>query len=83
MRVNEMAMGFVLITTAPGKEADVYRALKDVSEIKNLYPVFGDYDIVAMVEAKDAEILGSVIVSKIRSVEGIKDTKTLTTGVEF
>lgn len=76
-------MGFVLITTAPGKEADVYRALKNVSEIKNLYPVFGDYDIVAMVEAKDAETLGSVIVSRIRSVEGIKDTKTLTTGVEF
>lgn len=78
-----MAMGFVLITTAPGKEADVYRSLKNVSEIKNLYPVFGDYDIVAMVEAKDSESLGSIIVSKIRSVSGIKDTKTLTTGVEF
>ncbi len=78
-----MAMGFVLITTAPGKEADVYKALKDVSEIKNLYPVFGDYDLVAMVEGKDAETLGGIIVSKIRSVEGIKDTKTLTTGVEF
>ena len=78
-----MARGFVLITTAPGKEADVYKALKDVSEIKNLYPVFGDYDLVAMVEGKDAETLGGIIVSKIRSVEGIKDTKTLTTGVEF
>ena len=78
-----MAMGFVLINTAPGKEADVYRALKNVSEIKNLYPVFGDYDIVAMVEAKDSESLGRIIVSKIRSVSGITDTKTLTTGVEF
>jgi len=81
--VNEMAMGFVLINTAPGKEADVYRALKNVSEIKNLYPVFGDYDIVAIAEAKDAETLGRFIVSKIRSVPGITDTKTLTTGVEF
>lgn len=41
-----MAMGFVLINTAPGKEADVYRALKKVAEIKNLYPVFGDYDMI-------------------------------------
>lgn len=78
-----MAMGFVLITTAPGKEQSVFMTLKKVSEIKELYPVFGDYDIVAIVEAKDSTSMGNIIVGKIRSVPGIKDTKTLTTGVEF
>lgn len=78
-----MAIGFVLITTAPGKEHDVYTALKKVPEIRELYPVFGDYDIIAKVEAKDTESLGAVIVSKVRAVSGITDTKTLTTGVEF
>jgi DNA-binding Lrp family transcriptional regulator len=78
-----MAIGFVLITTTPGKESEVFSVLKKVSEIKELYPVFGDYDIIVKVEAKDADALGSVIINKIRSIPGISDTKTLTTGFEL
>ncbi|MEW6069080.1 MAG: Lrp/AsnC ligand binding domain-containing protein [Candidatus Thermoplasmatota archaeon] len=78
-----MAIGFVLITTVPGKESDVFSALRKISEIKELYPVFGDYDIIAKVEAKDPDALGAVIINKIRSISGIADTKTLTTGFEM
>jgi DNA-binding Lrp family transcriptional regulator len=78
-----MVIGFVLITTSPGKEQDVYTTLKDVPEITEIYPVFGDYDIIAKIEVKDVSMLGTILINKIRSISGVTDTKTLTTGIEL
>lgn len=77
-----MAVGFVLVSAAPGKEHDVYSGLLKVSEITELHPLFGEYDLIAKVEAPDFDALGKVVVDKIRSVEGVVDTKTLT-GTKF
>lgn len=78
-----MAVGFVLVTTMPGKEHEIYLTMKKIPEVKEIYPVFGDYDIIAKIDAKDIETLGNVVVGKIRSIPGIAETKTLTTGIEL
>jgi len=72
-----MPVGFVLIATAPAKEHKVYNELLKVKEIIELYPLFGDYDLIAKVEIKDMDNLGKFVVSKIRSIDGVVDTKTL------
>ena len=77
-----MAIGFVLITIAPTHEHDVSTKLSKVSEIIELQTLFGEYDLLAKIEAEDFEKLGEVVVSKIRSIEGVIDTKTLT-GTRF
>jgi len=77
-----MAVGFVLISAAPGKEHEVYNTLLKVSEIVELHPLFGEYDLIAKLEASDFDTLGHVIVNKIRSINGVVDTKTLT-GTKF
>ena len=77
-----MAIGFVLITIAPTHEHDVSTKLSKVSEIIELHPLFGEYDLIAKIEAEDFEKLGSIVVNKIRSIEGVIDTKTLT-GTRF
>jgi len=77
-----MAIGFVLISVAPAHEHEVYNKLSKVPEIFELHPLFGEYDFIAKIEAKDFEKLGSMVVNKIRSIEGIIDTKTLT-GTKF
>jgi DNA-binding Lrp family transcriptional regulator len=77
-----MAVGFVLISAAPGREHEVYNTLLKVSEIVELHPLFGEYDLIAKLEAADFDTLGHVIVNKIRSIEGVVDTKTLT-GTKF
>ena len=77
-----MAVGFVLISAAPGKEHEVYNTLLKVSEIVELHPLFGEYDLIAKVEAEDFNALGQLVVDKIRSVAGVIDTKTLT-GIKF
>jgi len=73
-----MAMGFVLITTAPTHERDVYTKLSKVSEVVEVHPLFGEYDLIVKVEPEDFEKLGDIVVNKIRSIDGVIDTKTLT-----
>ena len=77
-----LAIGFVLIIAAPAHEHEVYYKLSKVSEIIELHPLFGEYDLIAKVDAEDFEKLGSIVVNKIRTIEGVIDTKTLT-GTRF
>jgi len=73
-----MAIGFVLINAAPAHEHEVYNKLSKVPEIVEVHPLFGEFDIIAEIEADDFEKLGNLVVNKIRSIDGVIDTKTLT-----
>ena len=77
-----MAVGFVLITTKAAKEIEVFNALNKVKEVVELYPLFGEYDLIAKIEAEDFNDLGTIVTNRIRTVEGILDTKTLA-GAKF
>jgi len=77
-----MAIGFVLISTAPAKEHEVYNELLKVKEIVELHPLFGEYDLIAKIETEDFNALGEIVVDSIRSIPGVIDTKTLT-GIKF
>lgn len=77
-----MAIGFVLINVAPGAEKTVFDTMIKWDEIQELFPLFGDYDLIAKIQAKDYEGLSDIIVQKIRSMDGVTETKTLT-GAKF
>ena len=72
-----MATGFVLITTTPGKEKDVRNELDQISQVVNRWMLFGEFDLIAKIEADDEYTLTRVIVEEIRTILGIVDTKTL------
>ncbi len=73
-----MAIGFVLIRTAPGKEREVFEHLLEVKSIIELHPLFGEYDIIAKVNAEDFQVLGEAIVDTVRTIPGVIETRTLT-----
>ena len=77
-----MALGFVLVSTEAGAENDVYEQLAQLPELKEVHPLRGEYDLIAKVEADDFDSLGRVVVDRIRSVDGVVDTRTLT-GTRF
>jgi DNA-binding Lrp family transcriptional regulator len=77
-----VAVGFVLIHAETGLEHEIYNTLLDVPEVVELHPLFGEYDLIAKIEAPDYDALGHIIVSQIRSKDGVSDTKTLT-GTRF
>jgi len=73
-----MAIGFVLINAAPAHEHEIYTKLSKIPEIVELHPLFGEFDLIAKIDAGDFEKLGELVVEKIRSINGVTDTKTLT-----
>jgi len=77
-----MAISFILISAAPAKEHDVYNKLSKVPEIIELHPLFGEYDLIAKIQAENFENIGNIVLNKIRTIDGIIDTKALT-GTEF
>jgi DNA-binding Lrp family transcriptional regulator len=72
-----MAVGFVLITTEPGKEIIVREAVSKLDCVSGIWIVFGSHDCFVKVEADDDSELTEAIVKGIRSVSGIVDTRTL------
>ena len=77
-----MALGFVLISTGPGKDQEAYNDLLKVPEIKEIMPLFGEFDLIAKIEADTFDELGRVVNERIRSVPHVVNTRTLT-GTKF
>jgi len=63
---------------SPLHESEVFNTLSKIPEVIELHSLFGEYDLIAKIEAKDYESIGEIIIHKIRTIEGITDTKTLT-----
>jgi len=73
-----MSTGFLLINTVPALEQEAYNKLFKMPEIIELHSLFGEYDLLARIEADDFKNPGVIGVNKIRSIDGVVDTKTLT-----
>jgi len=72
-----MAVGFALLSISPLNEKKVYDSLRNLPEITELHPLFGEYDILIKIECSDIDKIGEIVISKIRSINGVMDTKTL------
>lgn len=72
-----MAVGYVLVNVAPGKEHEVYLAVKDMDFVADATLLFGDHDLIIKLEADSLATIAKSVVEDIRQVQGIIDTKTL------
>ncbi|MFW3146063.1 MAG: Lrp/AsnC ligand binding domain-containing protein [Thermoplasmatota archaeon] len=72
-----MVIGFIFIKTHSKEEVKTYRLLREIPEIIEINPLFGDYDIIAKVEAKDFKDLSMIVLNKIRKIPGVVDTMTM------
>ena len=72
-----MYKGFLLINTTLENEHKVYNRLNKISEINELHPLFGEYDLLAKIELDDNNKLVNIIQNKIKNIEGVLDTKLL------
>jgi DNA-binding Lrp family transcriptional regulator len=73
-----VVVGFVIIHISAAHEPEVFNKLSKLKEVIELHPLFGEYDLIAKIEAKDYESIGEIIIHKIKTIDGITDTKTLT-----
>tara|TARA_B100000287_G_C20540310_1_gene744364 strand:- start:361 stop:594 length:234 start_codon:yes stop_codon:yes gene_type:complete len=72
-----MAVGYVLVTTSPGKEIEVREAVSKFETVVGQWIVFGMHDLFVKIEAEDEAELTRCIIQDIRNVPGISETRTL------
>ncbi|MCK4395222.1 Lrp/AsnC ligand binding domain-containing protein [candidate division WOR-3 bacterium] len=70
------ASSYVLIKVEPSKAHSVYNELKKLSSVVQVDAVTGPHDMIAIVESPDVSTLGTVIINKIRTIDGVNDTLT-------
>jgi DNA-binding Lrp family transcriptional regulator len=75
--MNTMAVGYVLINVAPGLEMEVYNIMKNFDHVQDITILFGDYDLIVKLVAKDLASIAKTVVETIRPVKGVVNTKTL------
>jgi len=73
-----MAQAFVLINCELGSEERIISELKTFSDIEEVQGTFGAYDIIAKVSSESVEKIRETITWKIRKIEKIRSTLTLT-----
>jgi len=68
---------YVLLNTEPMKEHGVYNALVKTKEVKELFPLFGEWDLIFRITVENLTEAGKIIEEKIRTIDGVLATKTL------
>ena len=72
-----MPKAFVLMNAELGSEDTLVNDLKKLDSVKEVYKVYGVYDIVAQVEADTMEKVKETITWKLRKLNGVKSTLTM------
>ncbi len=68
---------FVLMNAELGKENKLVSELRQIPNVKEVYPVYGVYDVVMEIEADSMETLRETITNNVRKIDGIKSTLTM------
>ncbi|HEU4605574.1 MAG TPA: Lrp/AsnC ligand binding domain-containing protein [Nitrososphaera sp.] len=72
-----MPKAFVLMNAELGSEDTLVNDLRKLDSVKEVYQVYGVYDIVAQVEADTMEKVKETITWKLRKLNGVKSTLTM------
>ena len=74
-----MVLAISLIKAVPDQEKVVYRALKEMEGIKNLYHIFGNHDFFLILDAESMDSLNKIF-NKIIDIKSIDTVKTMLVG---
>ncbi|MFQ5970176.1 MAG: Lrp/AsnC ligand binding domain-containing protein [Nitrososphaerales archaeon] len=72
-----MPKALVLMNAELGQENTLVEELKKASNVKEVYAVYGVYDVLVKVEAESMEKLREAIATKLRRISGVKSTLTM------
>ena len=75
-----MVKGYLLIKLVPGFESSALSQMRVIPGVKDINLVFGQWDAIAITEAKTLFELARIIVSEVRGIQGVQDTTTLVEG---
>ncbi|MFC2022520.1 Lrp/AsnC ligand binding domain-containing protein [Chloroflexota bacterium] len=75
-----MVKGYILIKLVPGLESDALSQIRATPGVEDINLVFGQWDAIAIAEAKTLFELTKTVINDVRSIQGVQDTTTLLQG---
>ena len=72
-----MVKGYLLIKLVPGLESEALSQIRATSGVLEVNLVFGQWDAIAVAEAKSLFELAKIVVGEVRGIQGVQDTMTL------
>ena len=72
-----MVTAFIMIVSVPGREKDLAEDLRSLSEVKEVWEVYGEYDIVLRAEIASLQILDHFVREEIRRIPSVRLTTTM------
>ena len=73
-----MVSAVVLLNVEGDRINEIAQELLEIREVSEVYSVAGQYDLVAIVRARDTDGLAEVVTNRMLKVEGIVHSETLT-----
>lgn len=67
---------YIFVETSHGKAKEVCEEISKIEGIKACNVVTGPFDLIVLVEAPNVNAIGSLVVSKIQFIKGVKRTQT-------
>lgn len=67
---------YILVQTGVGQAAEVAKKIRAITGVTLAEDVTGPYDVIVRAEAPNVDELGSLVVAKVQTVEGITRTVT-------
>ena len=68
---------FVLINTDAGVEKLLHEEIKKLQGVKEVYPLYGEYDLMAVVEEENDMDVAKVVSWELRKIKGVRSTNTM------
>ena len=72
-----MVTAFVMIVSKPGEEKDLAEDLRKLPEVKEVWEVYGEYDLVARILTDSLQLLDSFVRQQIRRIPSVRLTTTM------
>ncbi|MEM2160500.1 MAG: Lrp/AsnC ligand binding domain-containing protein [Candidatus Nitrosotenuis sp.] len=77
-----MPIAFILLNSDLGSDQEIITKIKEMLSVEKgikfeVQGVYGIYDIVVKIEASSADLLRSIITSKIRKIDKVQSTLTM------
>lgn len=75
--MNKPALAYILAIVEPMKEHEVYTSLCKNPVVDEVFPLFGEWDLIIKITAETNEAFADLIPKNISNIDGILTVKTL------
>jgi DNA-binding Lrp family transcriptional regulator len=72
-----MSVAFVLINSDLGAEEEIVSELNKIEGVREVYQVYGVYDIIVKIEGETMEKVKDIVTWKIRRLNRVRSTLTM------